>query len=268
MRTLVVDGARFLMRLYGLGLPTVAACTGHALAAGALLLLSADHRVGADGPFKIGLNEVGIGMALPMFAVELARERLTRPSSGRPPCRPASTTRRRRSAPATSTVSCPPNEVLDEALADAQRLAELRTGAYARTKLAARQGVISRILATLDADMATVDRPRRADTARSPLGSTGPSLVACADACCSVSSSALTYGSGDFFGGLSARRSPARRRWSSCSYVLEHRGHGRLLAGRPDPRRRWPTTCCSAWPSASSGRSGSCCSTGGWRSGE
>ena len=76
MRALVVHGARWLMRLYGLGVPTVAACTGHALAAGALTLLSCDVRVGADVPAKIGLNEVAIGMALPKFAVELARERV------------------------------------------------------------------------------------------------------------------------------------------------------------------------------------------------
>lgn len=31
MRTLVIRGARFMMRLYGLGMPTVAACSGHAV---------------------------------------------------------------------------------------------------------------------------------------------------------------------------------------------------------------------------------------------
>lgn len=159
MRTLVTDGARLLMRLYGLAMPTVAACTGHALAAGALVLLSCDHRVGAEGSFKIGLNEVGIGMALPMFAIELARERLASNEFG-----PA-TMQARIYDPAGAVGAgyldrvVAPAEVLDTALADAQRLAELRTGAYARTKLIARQGVISRILTALDADMATVTGP-------------------------------------------------------------------------------------------------------------
>src|SRR6478752_1135560 len=141
MRTLVVDGARLLMRLYGLALPTVVACTGHALAAGALVLLSADHRVGADGPFKIGLNEVGIGMALPMFAIELARERLTPTEFG-----PA-TLQARIYDPAAAVGAgyldrvVASDEVFDSALADAQRLAELRSGAYARTKLTARHAV-------------------------------------------------------------------------------------------------------------------------------
>jgi len=159
MRTLVTDGARLLMRLYGLALPTVAACTGHALAAGALLLLSSDQRIGAEGAFKIGLNEVGIGMALPMFAIELARERLIATEFG-----PA-TLQARIYNPSTAVQAgfldrvVPPSEVLAAALTDAQRLAELRTGAYARTKNVARQAVISRILTSLDADMATVAGP-------------------------------------------------------------------------------------------------------------
>lgn len=159
MRTLVVDGARLLMRLYGLRLPTVAACTGHALAAGALLLLSSDQRVGADGPFKIGLNEVGIGMALPAFAVELARERLAVAEVGR------ATLQAQIYDPAGAVTAgyldriVPAEQVLDEALRDAHRLAELRTGAYARTKLVARQAVITRVLTTLDADMASITAP-------------------------------------------------------------------------------------------------------------
>ena len=45
---------------------------------GALLLLSADYRIGVTGDYKIGLNEVAIGMTLPQFGVELARARLAK----------------------------------------------------------------------------------------------------------------------------------------------------------------------------------------------
>lgn len=58
--------------------PVVAACTGHALAGGALLLLSADVRLGRVGESKIGLNEVRIGITLPPAALAMARERLDR----------------------------------------------------------------------------------------------------------------------------------------------------------------------------------------------
>ena len=56
--------------------PVVLAVTGHALAMGGLFLLSADYRIGTEGEFKLGLNEVAIGMTLPYFGVELARARL------------------------------------------------------------------------------------------------------------------------------------------------------------------------------------------------
>ena len=58
--------------------PIVASCTGHALAGGALLLLSADYRIGRTGPYRVGLNEVAIGMPLPPIAVAIATHRLER----------------------------------------------------------------------------------------------------------------------------------------------------------------------------------------------
>ena len=78
VRDLVASGARFLMRLYGHPQPTVVAVTGHALAAGALVVLACDIRIAADRPSKIGLNEVAIGMTLPVFGIELARDRLSK----------------------------------------------------------------------------------------------------------------------------------------------------------------------------------------------
>lgn len=75
----MVDGGGSLVRqLYGLDLPVVAACTGHAVAAGALLLLGCDVRVGPAAPVKIGLNEVAIGLPLPGWALAIAMERLSR----------------------------------------------------------------------------------------------------------------------------------------------------------------------------------------------
>src|SRR5436309_9914355 len=54
---LVTDGGALITRLFGSEVPVVIACTGHAVAAGALLLLGADVRVGAQGAFRIGLIE-------------------------------------------------------------------------------------------------------------------------------------------------------------------------------------------------------------------
>ncbi len=70
-------GATMAERILSFPAPVVVSCTGHAFPAGAFLLLAADTRIGADGPFKLGLNEVRIGLTLPWFAVALARHRLT-----------------------------------------------------------------------------------------------------------------------------------------------------------------------------------------------
>lgn len=69
-------GATLAERILSFPTPVVVACTGHAFPAGAFLLLSADLRIGACGPFRIGLNEVRIGMTVPWFAIEIARQRL------------------------------------------------------------------------------------------------------------------------------------------------------------------------------------------------
>ncbi len=73
---LLRQGAEIASRLLTFETPVVLAVSGHALAMGALLCLSADYRIGAEGDYKLGLNEVAIGMTLPWFGVELARARL------------------------------------------------------------------------------------------------------------------------------------------------------------------------------------------------
>ena len=73
---LVAAGSGLARRMLAHPLPIIVACTGHAVAKGAFLLLSADYRVGVDGPFRIGLNEVQIGMTMHHVGIELARDRL------------------------------------------------------------------------------------------------------------------------------------------------------------------------------------------------
>ena len=69
-------GGKLCLRLHEWPTPRVIASTGHALAMGAVLLACGDLRIGAAGPFKYGLNEVAIGLALPRFAFELHRPRM------------------------------------------------------------------------------------------------------------------------------------------------------------------------------------------------
>ena len=73
---MLINGFRLAERLLSFPMPVVIACTGHALAMGSFLLLSADYRIGADGAHKLGANEVAIGMTMPRFGVEICRQRL------------------------------------------------------------------------------------------------------------------------------------------------------------------------------------------------
>ncbi|MCY7262902.1 crotonase/enoyl-CoA hydratase family protein [Pseudomonas protegens] len=75
---LVTLGSTLARRLLSHPFPVIFACPGHAVAKGAFLLLSADYRIGVDGPFSIGLNEVQIGMTMHHAGIELARDRLRR----------------------------------------------------------------------------------------------------------------------------------------------------------------------------------------------
>lgn len=73
---LVTAGSTLSRRMLSFPMPIIGACTGHAIAKGAFLLLSCDYRIGSLGKFKIGLNEVAIGMTMHQAGIEIARNRL------------------------------------------------------------------------------------------------------------------------------------------------------------------------------------------------
>ncbi|HYB99437.1 MAG TPA: crotonase/enoyl-CoA hydratase family protein [Candidatus Limnocylindrales bacterium] len=152
-RKLVEEGAHLFLRMYEFPRPIVLACTGHALAAGAVWLTACDWRVGADVEAKIGLNEVAIGLPLPIFALELARARLA--------------SHRVLDATAHARIYSPREAVevgyLDEVAAEAEVMARameraaalgaLRDPAYSHTKQMVRAAVSRHIRSTLEEDM-------------------------------------------------------------------------------------------------------------------
>jgi enoyl-CoA hydratase len=163
MRSLVKAGGQFVARLLLEPLPVVAACTGHALAAGALVLLAADSRVGADGEFRVGLNEVSIGLALPVWGVELARYRIPRSRFDR------STVLGETYSPADAVASgfldrvVPPDDLLATAGEIAAGYSNLSSAAVSGTKTRARAGVASRMLEGIDEDLASISPPEPPD---------------------------------------------------------------------------------------------------------
>jgi enoyl-CoA hydratase len=150
--SLVSDGGELVRRLYGSPIPVVAACTGHALAAGALLLLGCDVRVGADVDCKIGLNEVAIGMVLPDWAITIAQERLSKRHLQRVVANAAVTDSRGAEASGFLDEVVPEHDVLGIAVGHARELAALSGRAYAGTVLALRGPVLARMAAQITSD--------------------------------------------------------------------------------------------------------------------
>lgn len=157
VRKLVTAGAELLMRLYEYPLPVVMACTGHSLAAGGLLLLAGDARIGTEGDFRIGLPEVAIGMTMPVFGIELARDRLARNRFTE------AVTQARIYGPADAVAvgyldeAVPAAGLMETAKARALTLAALQQPAFANTKRKERQATIALIRSTLKADSGTFD---------------------------------------------------------------------------------------------------------------
>ena len=153
VRELVGAGGELLLRLYEHPQPLVIACTGHALAAGALLVATGDTRIGVLGDFKLGLNEVSNGMPVPILAHELARDRLD------PRELTASVLQAKIYGPEEAVRAgwldraVLPEELEAHAIAEARRLAELPAKAYAMTKRSLRRVMITEVRATMQLNL-------------------------------------------------------------------------------------------------------------------
>lgn len=152
MVNLVADGGELISHVYSCGLPVVAACTGHALAAGAFLLLGCDVRVGAVGDFKIGMNEVAIGMVLPQWAMTISRERVN-------PLHLQRAVANARITDAAGAVEVgfldfvvEPDQVVERAIAEAAALSVLDRQAYVGTMKQFRGSVAQTMVAQAAAD--------------------------------------------------------------------------------------------------------------------
>ncbi len=155
-KALLTRGADLLMKLYASKVPLVMACTGHALAGGALVLLCGDVRIGTEGAYRIGLNEVQIGMPVPVLAMELARDRLEETELVR------ATLLATIYGPADAAkigyldAALPADAVLPRAMEEATKLATLSRPAFEATKTRLRGKTLAHILGTLEDDMKTL----------------------------------------------------------------------------------------------------------------
>lgn len=151
---MLTGGFEIAERLLSFPRPVVVACTGHALAMGVFLVQCGDYRVGADGDYKIGANEVAIGLTMPHAAIEICRARLTRTHFNRAMLlseiyRPADAV----AAGFLDRVVAEP-EVLSAAQGIAASFAKLNMDAHRDTKLRVRASMLQALRAAIAADNA------------------------------------------------------------------------------------------------------------------
>ncbi len=146
-------GATLAERVMGFPTPVLIASSGHAVAAGAFLLLAADVRIGTDGDYRTGLNEVAIGLAVPRFVIEIASRRLHPGHFPRAVIDAAIYTPAEAVAVGYYDAVVPPGELRAHSLAEAARLAQLDRAAYAETKSRARSQALEAIRAAIEGEL-------------------------------------------------------------------------------------------------------------------
>ncbi len=149
---MIIGGFRLAAKILSYPMPVVIACTGHAVAMGAFLLLSGDHRIGGAGDYRIMANEVAIGLTMPHAAVEICRQRLTPAAFNRAVNLAESFTPEEAVSAGFLDQVVPIDAVHEIARSAASRFAQLNAAAHTASKLRARAHALEAIAAGIDAD--------------------------------------------------------------------------------------------------------------------
>jgi enoyl-CoA hydratase len=142
---LVTAGSTLTRRLLSHPFPVIVACPGHAVAKGAFLLLSVDYRIGVDGPFTIGLNEVQIGMTMHHAGIELARDRLRKSAFHRAVINAEMFNPQSAVDAGFFDLVVSAEELQGAALAAARQLKKINMTAHKNTKLKVRKALLERL---------------------------------------------------------------------------------------------------------------------------
>lgn len=147
-------GYALAYRLMTFPRPTVIECTGHAVAMGLFLLLSADYRIGPQAPIKLVANEVAIGLTMPKTAVEIMKQRLNPSYMLRATLLAEPFAIDEAVAAGLLDKVVAPEELHDTALATAEAFAALHAGAHLGSKKRVREETWAAMQATMQIDAA------------------------------------------------------------------------------------------------------------------
>lgn len=124
--------------------PVIAAVTGHAPAGGAVIAMHCDYRVAARGDYRIGLNEVQVGLALPRPIQEVLEFTVGRRQAALLGMQGKMLNMEEALAIGMVDELAEPGAVVDRAIAFAEQLLQLPPEAMNRTRLAAKPVALMR----------------------------------------------------------------------------------------------------------------------------
>lgn len=134
--------------------PTLAMMNGHAIAGGLVLVLACDYRLGLDGDYKIGLNEVSIGASFPKVALEIVRLRLAHQRAAELLLGAALYPARQAVRLGVADELLPAEKLEDTVMRRAARMGAFPREAYVHTKQALVAEAVARVLSETPAEAA------------------------------------------------------------------------------------------------------------------
>lgn len=152
-RELVTKGSKLSLRMLSFPQPIIVACSGHAIAKGAFLLLSADYRIGVEGAFKIGLNEVMIGMTMHNAGIAIAKARLSEVYLNRSVNNAEIYSSKQAIAAGFLDIIVPEDHLMSTAVKVAEMSAKLNKKAHAETKLKVRKQHLEALENAIELDL-------------------------------------------------------------------------------------------------------------------
>jgi enoyl-CoA hydratase len=152
-KELVTKGSKLSLRMLSFPQPIIIACSGHAIAKGAFLLLSADYRIGVEGAYKIGLNEVMIGMTMHNAGIAIAKARLSEVYINRSVNNAEIFSSKQAIAAGFLDLIVPEDHLMPTAVKVAEMSAKLNKKAHAETKLKVRKQHLEALEIAIELDL-------------------------------------------------------------------------------------------------------------------
>lgn len=157
--------------------PLVAALSGHTVAGGAVIAAAADFRLMAEGPARIGLPEIKVGVPFPASALEIVRHAWAGPHLARLLFRGDTVDAAEALALGLIDDVVAPNALVDHAVALAGTLAAAPRATYAATKRGLRAPGLARIQAARAAGPDPVWEVWRSPEVRAAIAAYGASVL-------------------------------------------------------------------------------------------